>query len=201
MPGSMRQRGRSSWQLRVFLGADPVTGRRRFLSRTFRGSKREAARALGTLVLEAERLSPRAGSHGSLETLCREWRAHATPNPSPRTVEVARGYLERPIIERLGSIPVARVTAAELDRSYRGLLERGPCGRPYAPATVRRVQGILRRVLAQGVRWGWLAHNPAIDASPPRVPHRLLTPPSPDDVLRLVRLAEATDPPFGMFLR
>lgn len=197
----MRQRGKASWQLRVFLGADPVTGRRRYLSRTFRGGKREAARALGALVQEAERLSPRAGSQGSLETLCREWLAHATPNLSPRTVDVARGYLERPIISQLGEIPVARLTAAELDRFYRGLLEMGPCGRPYAPATVRRVHGILRRVLAQGVRWGWLAHNPAIDASPPRVPHKVLTPPSPDDVLRLQRLAETGDPPFATFLR
>jgi hypothetical protein len=38
MPGSMRQRGEDSWQLRVHAGRDPITGRKRYVERTFRGN-------------------------------------------------------------------------------------------------------------------------------------------------------------------
>jgi len=148
---------------------------RRYLARTFHGAKREAARALAALVRDAERLTPRFSAQGSLEALGREWLAHAAPSFSPRTVEVVRCFLERPIIEHLGAIQAARLTTADLDRFYRRLLEvGGPQGHPYAPSTIRRVHGIVRRVLVQGVRWGWLTHNPAIEASPPRVLRRTL---------------------------
>jgi hypothetical protein len=33
MKGSMRQRG-SAWELRVYLGADPVTGKQRYATKT-----------------------------------------------------------------------------------------------------------------------------------------------------------------------
>jgi hypothetical protein len=41
MKGSMRQRG-SAWELRVYLGADPVTGKQRYATKTVRAGKREA---------------------------------------------------------------------------------------------------------------------------------------------------------------
>ena len=46
MPGSMRQRGEESWQLRVHAGRDSITGRKQYVERTFRGNKREASKAL-----------------------------------------------------------------------------------------------------------------------------------------------------------
>ena len=49
MRGSMRQR-RGAWELRVYQGRDPVTGRDRYTTRTVRGSRREAERALAAMV-------------------------------------------------------------------------------------------------------------------------------------------------------
>jgi hypothetical protein len=54
MAGSMRQRGSDSWQLRVHVGRDPSTGRKRYVERTFRGNKREASKALASLIVETE---------------------------------------------------------------------------------------------------------------------------------------------------
>src|SRR4051812_10819107 len=51
--GHLRQRTKGSWELAVDIGTDPVTGRRRQLFRTFRGTKREAEDALAKLVAEA----------------------------------------------------------------------------------------------------------------------------------------------------
>jgi len=54
MKGFMRQRG-SSWELRVYLSRDPVTGKKRYATRTVRGGKREAQSALAEMITEAER--------------------------------------------------------------------------------------------------------------------------------------------------
>lgn len=110
------------------------------------------------------------------------------------------GYLDKPILPALGALQASRITTADLDRFYRDLLVPGGHGGPYAPATIRRIHGIVRRALTQGVRWGWLSHNPAVDASPPRVRARLLTPPSPEEVVRLLQFAEARDPDLGAFV-
>jgi integrase len=200
MPGSMRQRGEESWQLRVHAGRDPITGRKRYVERTFRGNKRQASRALAALVTESDQLAPRSSKEGTVSALLNEWLEHATPSFSPKTVATCRMYIDNPIIPAIGSLPAGKLTAAELDRFYRHLLKAGGGHGPYAPATIRRVHGIIRRAMTQGVRWGWLHHNPAIDASPPRVPLRDLKPPSPDEVVRLFRLAQESDPDLATFI-
>jgi integrase len=200
MAGSMRLRGKDSWNLRVFVGWDPVNKRRSYLERTVRGTRREASTALASLVLEAERLAPSAPRRGTVAALCEEWLAQATPSLSPRTVTMVRGYLDQPILPALGHVQVARLSTSDLDRFYRRLLEVGGPRGPYAPATIRRIHGILRRALTQGVRWGWIAQNPAIDASPARVPHRELRPPTPREVVSLFEAAEESDPAFAAFL-
>lgn len=37
------------------------------------------------------------------------------------------------------------------------------------PKTNRVFHNLLRRALAQSVKWGYLMHNPALDATPPKV--------------------------------
>ena len=200
MAGSMRRRGNDSWQLRVHAGRDPATGRKRYVERTFRGNKRQASKALAAIVAEVDQRPGGSFGKGTVAVLCHEWLAHATPSFSPKTVETTRMYIEDPIIPVLGSTQVAKLTPTDLDRFYRQLLEVGRSRGPYAPATIRRVHGIIRRALTQGVRWGWITHNPAIDASPPRVPMKELKPPEPGQVVQLFRLAQESDPELATFI-
>ena len=200
MPGSMRQRGENSWNLRVYAGRDAVTGRKISIERTVRGNKREASKALAAMVADVDSCPVASAGKGTVAELCREWLDHAAPSFSPKTVETTRMYIEDPIIPVLGSLPVTKLTPADLDRFYRHLLEVGRSRGPYAPATIRRVHGIVRRALTQGVRWGWITHNPAVDASPPRVPRREMKPPDPDQVVRLFRLATESDPELATFI-
>jgi integrase len=45
----MRRRG-PSWELRVYLGRDPVSGKKRYATRSVRGSKQGADRVLRDMV-------------------------------------------------------------------------------------------------------------------------------------------------------
>lgn len=194
----MRQRG-TSWELRVFLGRDPETGKRQYLNKTFKGTKREAQSALAAMVAEVDRGGV-VRAKGSVAELLERWFEHATPDFSPKNVRETRGVLDRYLIPDLGDVKLAKLRADDLDRYYRRLRERGASGRPLAPATIRRVHGILRRALNQGVRWGWLATNPAAAATPPRVPVHDIKPPAPADLARLFATAHETDPDLATFV-
>jgi hypothetical protein len=53
MRGFIRRRG-ASWELRAFLGRDPVSGRKGYATRSVRGSRREAERVPREMVAAAE---------------------------------------------------------------------------------------------------------------------------------------------------
>lgn len=200
MAGSLRQRGPSSWQLRVHLGRDATTGRKRYLEETFRGPKREAERALASLVLKAERSAGRVGRDYTLAQLLSDWMEHAGCDLSPRTVDVVRSYIDGAIVPNIGSIPLTKLTPRDIDRLYVKLSTVGGPRVRYSPATVRRVHGILRRALGQGVRWGYISENPAANASPPRVPRHELKPPAPADVASLLEAANQSDQGLATFV-
>ena len=164
------------------------------------GSKRDAERALAVLVAEADRgvLATAAVTVGEL---LERWFEHAQGDFSPKTVLETRGVLDRYLLKALGGIRLAKLRTADLDRFYRELRVRGgKSGKPLSPATIRRIHGILRRALTQGVRWGWLSVNPAIGSSPPRVPIPDISPPAPRDVARLFSLAKGSDPDLAVFV-
>jgi Phage integrase, N-terminal SAM-like domain len=176
-------------ELRVERGRDPITGRRLTKSKAFRGTKGQAERELAAMVAAATE-GRLVSSTETVGTLLEEWFAHAEPGFSPKTALETRGILDRYLVPKLGRIRLARLRAAEIDRFYAWLRDE----RGLAPATVRRVHGGLRRALTQGVKWGKLPSNPAVNASPPRVPAPELSPPEPVEVARLFERAAAEDP-------
>jgi hypothetical protein len=129
--------------LRVFLGRDPVTGKKRYATKTVRGGKREAQSALAAMITEAERGSM-ARTTATVGELLDAWFEFAAPDFSPKTVKETRGYIDRSLMSALGTRRLSKLKPADLDAFYRQLLASGGVsGRPLAPGTVRRIHGIL----------------------------------------------------------
>jgi hypothetical protein len=100
MKGSMRQRG-SAWEFRVYLGADPVSGKQRYATKTVRAGKREAQRVLNEMKVEAERgLAVRTTA--TVGELLDRWLELARADFSPKTTREASGYIERNLRPALG---------------------------------------------------------------------------------------------------
>ncbi len=189
MAGSIRQRGKQSWEIRAFAGKDAETGKKRYVTRTVRGERREAEVALGRLLAEIEdgQHAVRAGTVGEL---CERWYSHAAPDLSPAVAAEYRRLLDKRILPRWAGVPLRRLRTADLDQWYSELRRSGGTGgKPLAPNTVMRAHAVLRRALAQGVKWGWLTVNPAANASPPRSKKQHLELPDPADVARLIEAA------------
>ena len=201
MAGSIRQRGKESWEVRAFAGKDPATGRKRYTTRTLRGTRRDAEVALGRLVAEIEdgQHAVRAGTVGEL---CDRWYEHAAPDLSPAVAAEYRRLLDKRILPRWGPVPLRRLRTADLDQWYAELRRRGgPGGSPLAPNTVVRAHAVLRRAVAQGVRWGWIGSNPVAIASPPRPRRQQLDLPDPGDVARLIEAAVGVNPSLPTYFR
>jgi len=200
MRGHLRKRG-DAWELRAYAGRDPVSDRKVYRSRTFRGGKRETEAALAKFVQEVE-----GGGHASADAtvgaLVGEWFELAQADLSPSTVRGYERSIRRYIQPALGEVPLQRLQVAQLDRHYAQLRQcGGHDGGPLATATVRQVHAILRRALQQGVKWGWIESNPAVLASPPRVRNRQIEAPDPDAVVRLIKEARTESADFAAFLQ
>ena len=141
------------------------------------------------------RLATRVGE------LLEAWFEQAAPDFSPATAKETRGYLDRSLVPGLGGRRLAKLKPGDIDAFYRRLRESGGVnGKPLAPATVRRIHGILRRALAQGVRWGWIGVNPAASASPPKVPPAKVAPPDPEQLARLLARARGESPELACYV-
>jgi integrase len=106
---------------------------------------------------------------------------------SPAVAAEYRRLLDRRILPRWADTPVRRLRTADLDAWYSQLRRSGGVsGGELSPNSVNRIHAVLRRSLAQAVKWGWITINPAAQATPPRVRRDALEIPSPDDVGRLI---------------
>lgn len=200
MRGSVRRRGDGRWQVRVYLGRHPETGRIRLREKTVKGTKREAERVLGELLAQLDQ-GALPDAHGiTMSQLLERWLEQNEDNFSPKTVLEERGIINRTILPGIGDRKVAEITTRELDTYYHYLRKSGGRNKGLAPATVRRVHGVIRRALAQAVRWGIIRTNPAVGASPPRVPKPEVHPPSPAEIAEIFALATELSPDFAAFI-
>jgi integrase len=196
MRGSMRERRPGVWELIVQLPRDPTQARARQLSRTVRGTKREAQRELAGLIgqVSAGKVSSAATP---LSELLGRWLDQVAEQLSPTTLREYRRLVRTMLDPDLGRLPLRRVTAQRIDAYYASLArERG-----LSPASIRHVHAVLRGALGQAVRWGWIPTNPATNASPPKLRRREITPPPMHATHRLLAAADEYDPDFGAILR
>jgi integrase len=200
--------GRNGLQVQVYAGRDPLTGRKRWVSRQVpgatRASWRQAKQVEAELLAQVDAGRHRGGGSKSVGELMErwlEWRQSVKPI-SPTTLAGYRGYIDRAILPALGKLPVRQLDAATLDAFYARLRQQGgKDGRPMAASTVRQVHAILSGALKRAAVWGWIPHNPARLAMPPSVQTTDVQPPSVEDAGRLLRVAMEEEPELGLFLR
>jgi len=143
MRGSMRQRSAGSWELRVFVGVDPGTGRRRYRSVTVRGNRAEADRELAAMVAGARAVRD-VGMRSRMSDLLEAWFGIASTTWAPTTIRQTRSVLDRYLHPHLGDGTVGDLTAAEIDRIYALLRRRGGMqGQPLAAGTLARIHVVL----------------------------------------------------------
>jgi integrase len=193
--GTLRERptGSGHWQLRVFLGPDPVTGKPLQVTRTYRGTEAKAKVALGRFATEVgdgkfNRTTATVGQ------LLDQWLEITAASQRPRTLYENRRKIEARIRPVLGAVRLDKLEADPLilDAAYHRWLGEG-----LSPATVHKYHSILSAACRQAVKWGWLDRAPTERATPPSLVRKDMTVPTPKQLTALVRGAEGEDPVLG----
>ena len=173
--GHIRQRGKTSWQIKFDGPPDPETGNRRIQYVTVRGSKKDAQRERRRLLDAVEGGSYVQPSKVTVNEFASRWKQEwAAFNVSPRTAERYGELLDHHVIPHIGSLSVQRVGPMALNKLYADLLTTGRTLHSgevigLAPRTVGHVHRAIHRMLGFAVQWGVIEINPASKVSPPKV--------------------------------
>ncbi len=198
---------RDGWQVIVYVGIDPVTGRQRQISRQVRGSRKQAERLetrLKAEVMAGRHRGTAAKTLGEMVELYLDWREHNGKPIGPTTIRSYRGLHEARIKPGIGKLRLPQVDPPALDRYYTALRKSGSLrkrGRPLSASRLRDVHAVISGALGLAARYGWIAYNPAALVKPPTPQSAKRAMPTREQAREALQAAERKDPELYLFLR
>jgi len=171
MRGSIRRRGKASWELTVELGVDPMTRKRKRRFVSVKGTRRDAERELTAVARAIDTGIAVDPSRETVGEYLRRWlRDYAQANVAPRTFDRYRSIVEEHLIPALGSVRLSALRPPHIVDAERRWLaggrKRGRGG--LSPRTVLHHHRLLHEALRHAVRWQLLSVNPCAAVTPPR---------------------------------
>jgi len=156
--------GRTKYRFVVDVGADPVTGKRRQLTRTF-DRRKDAQKELARILHEVGQHKFTLPAKTTVAEYLGEWLRSATRGKESATV---RNYGDalRPVMDRYGAKPLQKLTTADIEDLVDWMLSSGrkrggKVGTPLSPRTVQLTLSRLRSALNDAVSRRVLEWNPA----------------------------------------
>jgi integrase len=157
--------------VRIYVGRDPETGKRKYIGKAIHGGLRAAQAHLNLMLGQRDLGRNIRSSRQTLSQYLDHWLdICARPRLRVKSFRDYSSLLARYIRPRLGSRPLGELSAAEIQTLYSELLKRELSAR-----TIRYTHAVLISALRQAVRWKLLLENPAEDVDLPRQPRRRCT--------------------------
>jgi integrase len=197
--GSVKQLAENKWRVVVTLSRN-TEGKYPQIVRTVHGTKRDAEKVARRLLDEHEGQT-RARGKTTLEQLLNQWLTHIEARGrSDTTIYNYRNRINHDIVLTLGKLDIRRLTVRHLDDLYTTMGKRKRGG---APASVRQVHAIIRAALNYALKRELVDRNVAalISDDLPTGSRKKIDPPTPDEVMRLLKIAWKLDKDLGMALR
>lgn len=165
MKGSIIRRGDRTYQLRLSLGYDEVTGKRIYKHKTVHCTRREAEKRLREMIDLFERGSLTVKEdRSSLNLLLEQWlQIGKRGEVSETTLELYARIVRIYIAPELGTVPLHRLSASHIRDFYMELTSKG-----IGVGIIRLVTTILRQSLDMAVSENRIAVNPVIGVKKPR---------------------------------
>lgn len=161
MRGSIRSKGKNSWQLQIYTGVGPDGNANRYFE-TVRGRKGDAQKRLTELLSSLDKgvLIP-VGRLTVAEHLHQWLEGYVKTNCSQRTYDGYQSIIEGHLIPALGSIQLKHLHPQAIQSYYGKSCEK------LSARTVHHQHRVLSQSLKYAVRQGYLGRNPAELVDPP----------------------------------
>jgi integrase len=150
--GTIAPSGKGSWCIRYRIGGE------RF-SKTVKGTRTEAARELRRLLQAGDDGLHVAPDRITLAQWVADWLALKKRSIKALTYERYEAILIQHVVPVIGAIPLQKITAADIDKLYAGLI--------FGPNTARLLHIVLKSCFASAVKKKLRADNPVADAEKP----------------------------------
>ena len=161
MRGSIRQKGKNSWQLQVYTGQGPDGKPRRHFE-TVRGRKGDAQKRLTELLSSLDKGVYAPPGRLTVAEHLKNWLdGYVKTNCSQRTLDGYQTIVEQHLVPALGHIQLKRLNPQAIQSYYGKACER------LSPRTVHHQHRVLSQSLKYAVRQGYLGRNPAELVDPP----------------------------------
>lgn len=151
------ERGKGRYLVRVFLGRDPTSGKRKYHNKTIRGAKKQAEAYGRKIQHQVDTGVYRETGNQTVAGYLDDWLKHtARDKVRPKTLEgyrdIARTHL-KPVV---GEIRLEDLTPQDVQKVVTSMKEKG-----RSPRTIRNSVGVLRNALKRAVKHGVIPSNPA----------------------------------------
>jgi integrase len=162
--GQIVGRGRHRWLVRVYVGRDRETRKRRYHNRIVRGPVRHAQTYLNKVLREHDLGRQVDGAEVSLDEYLDRWlETAAKPRLREKSYRSYESLLRRYVRPSLGGRNLEAICPLDIQAVYQQLVERDLSAR-----TVRYTHSVLRSAMRQAIRWRLLAEDPTNGAQLPR---------------------------------
>jgi Phage integrase, N-terminal SAM-like domain len=172
--GSIRRRGKDSWEISFRAGTDPATGEPVRVGETVRGSHVDAERRLTAMLREHDVTGIVPDRSETVASFSRTWLEHVGHRVKPNTLKRYRELLLVHVVPAIGRIRMTEVRASHVQQVVDRVLDI------RSPRTAVNTFRVLSEMLGESVRWGVTATNPAAGIRPPRAPRPRLHIPDQD---------------------
>ena len=191
MNGSIRGRGKATWELTIDLGRG-ASGKRRRKFVNVKGTKAQAQLKLREMLTSLDRGIPVSSSKILFSDWLSRWFAeYVVLKTRQRSQERYEGLIRNHIVPSLGHIELAKVTPTAIQELEARLLAHG-----MAPKGVAGVHGVISGAFKYALRMEMVWRNPAKAVSPPTTARKEVEPPVISSVKGILNLAERDQHPL-----
>jgi len=195
MQGSIRKRGKGSWAVRLDVGRDPQSGRRRQIERAVRGTKRDAEKELARLIYELDQGTDLRPERLTVGEYLKRWLAdYAKPNVGPSTYVKYEEIVRIHLTPRLGAVLLGKLQPLQIQRAYAAIIASG-----LSEKTVLHVHRLLHEALRHALRWQLIRINVSEAVEPPRPQRYEARALNVAELLRLIAAGDQTR--YGILIR
>lgn len=170
--GYVRTRSKGTFEIAYNLGNDPLTGKRKRIALSFKGTKQQAEKELRRILRTldtGEYVEPTSIKTGDFLA---QWRDAVRNQVSPKTHERYAQIVDHYLIPRFGACPLVKLSPMAIQQVYIDLETKGSFinkERGLSPKTRLDIHRIFKLALKHAVRMRLITFNPADNVKAPRV--------------------------------
>ncbi len=174
--GSIRKRSDGRWEGRYTAGYHPETGKR-IIKNVLGKTQAECKAKLSAALESVKGIDVSRADEYTVATWLRSWYdIYAKPNIRVATADRYHLMVEQYTIPRIGNIKLTKLTAHDLQKLYKELMENGRIDRKsghgnpgLSSTTVRSLHLMLHNAFERAIKERLIPHNPTEDCIAPKV--------------------------------